>query len=77
VAVSDNNARPLVARLRILEEGPVNMRGGMSGARWLALEGGVLKLWGVVGVVGGKGLGCSLPWRVLMRVSWVGLVHFW
>jgi hypothetical protein len=31
VAVSDNNARPLVARLRILEEGPINMRSGFGG----------------------------------------------
>jgi DNA-directed RNA polymerase II subunit RPB1 len=31
VAASDNNARPLVARLRILEDGPVNMVGGGGG----------------------------------------------
>jgi hypothetical protein len=31
VAVSDNNAEPLVARLRILEDGPVNMKGAAFG----------------------------------------------
>ena len=37
VAVSDNNARPLVARMRILEEGNINLSSMAGGER---LEGG-------------------------------------
>lgn len=39
VAVSDNNARPLVARLRILEEGNVNLRSAAPGAWVGAMRG--------------------------------------
>ena len=45
MAVSDNNARPLVARLRLLEEGPINAVGAMEGG---APGGNGAKAWRAV-----------------------------